>query len=459
MTTSGQRLLVVAVLVAVLGLLVGDTARVAVRGILYLLAAGAGYWTLRDITARLTRAHGAFWILTASCGTYAASNLTRAALPDQPIGEALQAVASLLLLVAGVVFIRRIRPGHGPRIVLDGLIVGLVAALALREVAVATGSPALGESGASVLVVVGLVGTSMWLRVVAADPSGAVQAFAIAAGLAMPGTFLTTTLGFGPVRPLWVDIWTLASTVVLVHALSHPALGGVRQAPVPAFRHVTASSVGLMVLALAVAPCLMWSRFARGESTDLIIGLGLSVITVAWVLRFSLMLIDRDADRARLDRELATDPLTRIASRRCLTDHLDAVLARPRGEGEELGLLMADVDDFKQVNDEHGHRTGDLALIAVATLLREVVGDRWLVARLSGDEFAVALHTPDPLAVQREVSTALECVRVGRHPLVEVRLSVGMALAREEERSSQQLLERADRAMYARKRHQRDRVS
>ena len=57
------------------------------------------------------------------------------------------------------------------------------------------------------------------------------------------------------------------------------------------------------------------------------------------------------------------------------------------------------------------------------------------------------------------VGTRVGGVRVGRHPLVEVRLSVGMALAREEERSSQQLLERADRAMYARKRHQRDRVS
>ena len=113
---------------------------------------------------------------------------------------------------------------------------------------------------------------------------------------------------------------------------------------------------------------------------------------------------------------------------------------------------MADVDEFKAVNDRHGHRAGDQALIAVAARLEKVVGDRGLVARLSGDEFTVVVQTADPLTLRKEVTAALESVTVASEPLIVVRASVGMAIATPGETSSHTLMERADRAMYRHKR-------
>ena len=433
-----------------MALLVGDETRVAMRELQYLLAAAAGTVSL----LRVRRANGprlpAFWLLVGSCTLFALSNGARVALPDGP-GELLNGLASLLLLGAGAVFVRGIRPGHGRHIILDGLIVGLIASMGLREIAALSGDPLVATSMPSTMLIVGLVGTSLWLRAIATDPSGAVRSFALAAGLAMPGTILTALQGLGPVRPRSVDVWTVVSSLLLVHALSHRDLSTIRPGPAPVYRRVTAASVALMCLALTAAPALMWSRMALGRPPDLGLALGMTALSVLWVGRFSLMLIDRDLDRARLDEELATDPLTGVASRRQLTDHLDSLLLDPES-GADVAVLMADVDEFKAVNDRHGHRAGDQALIADAARLEKVVGDRGLVARLSGDEFTVVVQTADPLTLRKEVTAALESVTVASEPLIVVRASVGMAIATPGETSSHTLMERADRAMYRHKR-------
>ncbi|AXV04872.1 diguanylate cyclase/phosphodiesterase (GGDEF & EAL domains) with PAS/PAC sensor(s) [Euzebya pacifica] len=438
-------------LLAALALLVGDETRVAVRGLQYLLAAAAGTVSL----LRVRRAKGprlpAFWLLVGACTLYALSNGTRVALPDGGPGELLNGLASLLLLGAGAVFVRGIRPGHGRHIILDGLIVGLIASMGLREIAALTGDPLVATSTPSTMLIIGLVGTSLWLRAIATDPSGAVRSFALAAGLAIPGTILTALQGLGPVRPRSVDVWTVVSSLLLVHALSHRDLSTIRPGPAPVYRRVTAASVALMCLALTAAPALMWSRMVLGSPPDLGLAMGMTALSALWVGRFSLMLIDRDLDRARLDEELATDPLTGVASRRQLTDHLDSLLLDSESDAD-VAVLMADVDEFKAVNDRHGHRAGDQALIAVAARLEKVVGDRGLVARLSGDEFTVVVQTADPLTLRKEVTAALESVTVAAEPLIVVRASVGMAIATPGETSSHTLMERADRAMYRHKR-------
>ncbi len=447
--------LVVGAVLAIGAMLVGDEARVAARGLQYLLAAAAGTTSL----LRVRRANGprlpAFWLLVGSCTLYALSNGARFALPDGGPGELLNGLASLLLLTAGAVFVRGIRPGHGRHIVLDGLIVGLIAAMGLRELAALTGDPTVADSLPSTMLVIGLVGTSLWLRAIATDPSGAVKSFALAAGLAMPGTILTALQDLGPVRPRSIDIWTVVSSLLLVHALSHRDLSTIRPGPAPVYRRVTAASVSLMCVALAAAPALMWSRVALDTPPDVGLATGLTLLSALWVMRFSLMLIDRDLDRARLDEELATDPLTGVASRRQLTDHLDSLLGDPH-VARDVAVLMADVDEFKAVNDRHGHRAGDQALIAVAQHLEEAVGGRGLVARLSGDEFTVVVRTPDPLTLHKEVTAALNDVPVATDPPIRVRVSVGMAIATPGETSSHALMERADQAMYRHKRQRFD---
>ena len=125
---------------------------------------------------------------------------------------------------------------------------------------------------------------------------------------------------------------------------------------------------------------------------------------------------------------------------------------------------MIDVDHFKRFNDEHGHKTGDHVLRRVARMLADNVKGRDTVARFGGEEFVVLLVGAD-LAVDRTLAWQM-CERLAAQVLVKrgtgetvgrVTISIGVAEHRVAE-SSDNLLERADRALYAAKRTGRNRV-
>ncbi len=117
-------------------------------------------------------------------------------------------------------------------------------------------------------------------------------------------------------------------------------------------------------------------------------------------------------------------------------------------------MFFIDVDDFKVVNDTHGHGVGDEVLRVFARRLRESVRDTDLVARLGGDEFAVLLvhasaDQAQSLACALTERLSLPCEIGGEQ--VSVSASIGMASAHKLETSAKDLLEAADAAMYAAK--------
>jgi len=85
------------------------------------------------------------------------------------------------------------------------------------------------------------------------------------------------------------------------------------------------------------------------------------------------------------------DPLTRVLNARTFSDRLGQELRRNRRYGRPLSLLYLDLDDFKIVNDSHGHQTGDAVLRLVAEAIRGAVRQADIVGRLGGDEFAVLM--------------------------------------------------------------------
>ena len=105
------------------------------------------------------------------------------------------------------------------------------------------------------------------------------------------------------------------------------------------------------------------------------------------------------SERLRLEeqiRQLAFfDPLTQLANRRLLQDRLDCLLAGTRRDGSRGALMFLDLDNFKPLNDCHGHEVGDRLLIEVARRLAECVRDTDTVARFGGDEFVVLLGDLD----------------------------------------------------------------
>ena len=170
-------------------------------------------------------------------------------------------------------------------------------------------------------------------------------------------------------------------------------------------------------------------------------------------------------DNARLHgivkRQAVTDELTGLANRRSFRESLDTELLRAERFGNGLALIVADLDDFKDVNDRFGHQTGDEVLRAFAEVLSGRIRGIDQAARLGGEEFAILLPETDALgasalAENLRVALAEVAVTVGEHE-VHITASFGVA-AFPESHSADELMTAADLALYSAKRHGKDRV-
>jgi diguanylate cyclase (GGDEF)-like protein len=144
------------------------------------------------------------------------------------------------------------------------------------------------------------------------------------------------------------------------------------------------------------------------------------------------------------------DPLTRLPNRRALLEELDAAVedcvVKP------LALVFLDVDNFKEVNDEHGHATGDRVLVLFATLLSELVRTEDGAFRVGGDEFALLLCGAGEAEARDVVGRIMTAVETNIDPLVRtLKASFGVATSKGGD-DPHELLRVADEAMYQAKR-------
>jgi diguanylate cyclase (GGDEF)-like protein len=145
------------------------------------------------------------------------------------------------------------------------------------------------------------------------------------------------------------------------------------------------------------------------------------------------------------------DPVTGIANRRVFDETLERDLERCRAAGDTVTVVLVDIDNFKQVNDEYGHATGDAVLCAVADALARDTRDLDVVTRWGGDEFAIVLpgtSIADAGAVAVRLCTAMANA-VSDPP---ISLSMGWASAPDQGLDRGVLLAAADGALYAAKR-------
>jgi diguanylate cyclase (GGDEF)-like protein len=151
------------------------------------------------------------------------------------------------------------------------------------------------------------------------------------------------------------------------------------------------------------------------------------------------------------------DPLTRLLNRRAFVNRLDGEVARARRYGRSFGLVIADLDNFKQLNDRYGHAVGDEALVEFAAVLTEALRKPDDAFRIGGDEFALLLAEAtedDTRRVVSRVEALLEQLsRGGRTWAADLSASFGSAACPEDADDAQTLFRLADEAQYDAKRN------
>jgi len=159
----------------------------------------------------------------------------------------------------------------------------------------------------------------------------------------------------------------------------------------------------------------------------------------------------REAEKIRYLAE--NDTLTGLANRNKLYSRLEAMLAGAEAKPCEIALLMMDLDKFKQINDTLGHACGDQLLFGVADRLNGLVNGAGLIARLSGDEFAIVLEGADAMAEAKTLSERMSAA-FSQAPFIvgarqiNVNASIGVAVYPKDCRTIEELLGNADLALY-----------
>ena len=164
---------------------------------------------------------------------------------------------------------------------------------------------------------------------------------------------------------------------------------------------------------------------------------------------------ERRNAQAAINRMARFDSVTELPNRRCFEEELALALRRGDAPGDGLTVMFLDLDDFKQVNDSLGHRTGDKLLVEIASRLSDIIGPRDLVARWGGDEFVILHHhAPGQLEThdlaKRIIDEINRAVVIDGSEVI-VGASIGSASAPQDGASPDALLSKADIALYAAK--------
>jgi len=240
-------------------------------------------------------------------------------------------------------------------------------------------------------------------------------------------------------------------------ALSGKTRGPIEYALFPSFVYERPLATMGEPLSLMVRRQVGWSDLS----------LGLLAFMALLTLMSSLLLVEylRVSQQGRTERienekrlwQLANhDALTGLPNRMLLMDRLEQLLARMRRQGKCLAILFLDLDDFKEVNDTHGHEAGDQLLKLVAERLRAGVRVDDTVARLSGDEFIMLIESVENRSTLETVRQKIRQLMLDGFPingqLLRVRASIGMAVFPDDGDSPEALIKQADKRMYEDKR-------
>ncbi|MDP2713743.1 GGDEF domain-containing protein [Rheinheimera sp.] len=163
------------------------------------------------------------------------------------------------------------------------------------------------------------------------------------------------------------------------------------------------------------------------------------------------LLLSKQTEKAALHSAL-TDKLTGLPNRASFDQALAHGLAQAKRHGWSLAVLFIDVDKFKGINDAYGHEAGDQVLLAVASRLQAYIRDGDIVSRWGGDEFVCLLlevkQENDVLRLAKQLVEHVAQPFALHQQTLHIHISIGIAIAPQDGDTAQELLKRADSAMY-----------
>lgn len=188
------------------------------------------------------------------------------------------------------------------------------------------------------------------------------------------------------------------------------------------------------------------------------------VVLLVGTLHFMVwkLVLRLSESRHQLRQMSTTDELTGLRNRRYIMERLGEEFHRARRIEKPMGLIMLDLDYFKQINDRYGHQFGDLVLKTVATRMRSSVREYDLVGRIGGEEFLILSPDSDideTVRIAERIREIIKEEKIGdESKKVRVTISAGVTMLRDEDPNIDILFSRADNALYAAKQEGRDRV-
>ena len=195
------------------------------------------------------------------------------------------------------------------------------------------------------------------------------------------------------------------------------------------------------------------------DSYRVIMALGLPSIYVGTCVSAVLVVAGDLAHelRLRMQRDVLTDALNRLG----LEEATARAIANAKRHGRPLTLVICDLDGFKALNDNHGHIAGDAALRSFVQLVTATIRRGDIVGRLGGDEFGLLLVDSDSTSaadVMERIRMEIGCMALPQAPQVKLQASFGIADLHEKDECLDDMVARADSALYRAKKDGKDRV-
>jgi diguanylate cyclase (GGDEF)-like protein len=249
-----------------------------------------------------------------------------------------------------------------------------------------------------------------------------------------------------------VNITWLLAYVLFGAAALHPSMAALSERAMERPRRLTRRRLSLLTGVSLVAPVLLLGQAWGRDGIDAAaIGIGSIALFLLVVARMAGLIRQVEQQAAQLETLAQHDPLTGAANRRAWDRALPVEMDRARRGRTPLAVALLDLDHFKRFNDTYGHQAGDQLLRGATEAWRSLLRSTDLLARYGGEEFAVLL----PSSTLGEAVEVLDRLRVAT-PLAQT-FSAGVALWHGDE-TSDQLIARADTALYQAKQAGRNQV-